>query len=76
HGWSQVGWVEVILGHSYIIWTRDNHYAKLRVVGFTRSYGVIFDWAYQVDPGNQELAPRPPHGENYLRVAMTQTKDR
>ena len=76
HGWSQVGWVEVILGHSYIIWTRDNHYAKLRVVGFTRSYGVIFDWAYQVDPGNPELAPRPPHAENYLRVAMTQTKDR
>ena len=75
YGWSQVGRVEVILGHSYIIWTRDNHFAKLRVTGFTFSYGVGFDWAYQVDPGNPELAPRPPHGENYLRVAATQAKD-
>lgn len=70
HGWSQLGWVEVIFGHSYIIWTRDNHFAKLRVTGFTRSYGVIFDWAYQVKWDEQELAPRPPHGENYLRVAV------
>ncbi len=74
-GWSRVGWVEVILGHSYIIWTRDNHFAKLRVTGFTFSYGVVFDWAYQEDWGNHELAPRPPHGENYLRVAAMQAKD-
>ncbi len=74
-GWSELGWVEVILGHSYIIWTRDNHFAKLKVTGFTRSYGIFFDWAYQVDPGNPELAPRPPHGENYLRVVAIQAKD-
>lgn len=69
-GWSALGWVEVILGHSYIIWTRDNHFAKLRVEGFIRSYGIVFDWAYQVDPGNPELAPRPPHKDGYLRVAV------
>lgn len=68
-GWSELGWVEVILGHSYIIWTRDNHFAKLRVSEFIKSYGISFDWAYQVDEGNPELAPRPPHAENYLRVA-------
>ncbi len=68
-GWSTLGWVEVILGHSYIIWTGDNHFAKLRVEGFTRSYGIIFDWAYQIDPGNQELISRPPHAENYLRIS-------
>lgn len=67
-GWSQLGWVEVIPGHSYIIWTRDNHFAKLRVNGFIRSYGIIFDWAYQVDPGNPELAPRPQHQYGYLRL--------
>jgi hypothetical protein len=74
-GWSELGWVEVIAGHSYIIWTRDNHFAKLRVEGFvrcydSRCYGIAFDWAYQVDPGNPELAPRPPHQEGYLKVAV------
>jgi hypothetical protein len=73
-GWSELGWVEVILGHSYIIWTRDNHFAKLRVEGFvrcydSRCYGIAFDWAYQVDEGNPELAPRPRHSDGYLRVA-------
>jgi hypothetical protein len=68
-GWSSIGWVEIILGHSYIIWTRDDHYAKLRVEGFTYSYGIVFDWAYQVDEGNQELAPRPKHAENFLKTA-------
>ncbi len=71
-GWSDVGWVEVIFGHSYIIWTRDDHYAKLRVAGFTFSYGIVFDWAYQVDEGNQELVPRPKHAENYLRKEAMQ----
>jgi hypothetical protein len=74
YGWSNVGWVEVISGHTYIIRTRDDHYAKLRVTGFTRSYGIFFDWAYQTDPGNPELTPRPPHAENYLRVAKEQTR--
>ena len=74
-GWSWVGWVEVILGHSYIIWTWDNHFAKLRVTGFNRSYGVIFEWAYQRDRGNPELAPRPDHAENYLRARVTGTND-
>ena len=53
-GWSSMGWVELILGHTYIVWTRTNHFAKFRVTGFGSS-SVVFDWAYQVDPGNQEL---------------------
>lgn len=69
-GWSNVGWVEVIEGHSYIIWTANDHYAKLRVNEIVDDIKIYFDWAYQVDGGNQELAPRPPHGENYLRVAV------
>jgi hypothetical protein len=72
-GWSNVGWVEVIVGHTYIIWTRDDHYAKLRVTGFTRSYGIFFDWAYQIDQGNQELAPRPQHAKDYLRIASRES---
>jgi len=53
-GWSQLGWVEVISGHTYIIWTHDNHFAKLRVVDWNSEY-LSFDWAYQVDEGNREL---------------------
>jgi hypothetical protein len=68
-GWSKVGWVEVIEGHSYIIWTADDHYAKLRVGEISGNTKIYFDWAYQIDGGNQELAPRPPRDQNYLRVA-------
>lgn len=55
-GWSQTGMVEVIQGHTYIMHTWDNHYAKFRVTAIG-SNSVMFDWAYQVDPGNPELVP-------------------
>ncbi len=71
-GWSNVGWVEVIKGHSYIVWTSNNHYAKLRVNEIASDTKISFDWAYQIDAGNQELTPRPPHTDNYLRVANRQ----
>ena len=74
-GWSEVGWTELIDGHSYIIWTRDGHFAKMRVTEFIRSYGVVFEWAYQTKWNEHELAPRPPHAENYLRARVTQTED-
>lgn len=53
-GWSGVGWSEVISGHTYVIWTGDDHYAKLRITDSGESY-VRFDWAWQSDPGNPEL---------------------
>ena len=53
-GWSPTGSVELIPGHCYIVWTRDNHYAKFRVSSLS-SAAVVFDWAYQTDPGNGEL---------------------
>jgi hypothetical protein len=63
-GWSPTGSVELIVGHSYIVWTRDDHYAKFRVTdiipgGTGVPKRVIFDWAYQVDPNNRELRNRP-----------------
>jgi hypothetical protein len=73
-GWSNVGWVEVITGHSYIVWTADDNYAKLRISEIVDNTRLTFDWAYQVDPGNQELAPRPSHSDNYLRVAAKESK--
>ena len=66
-GWSPTGSVELIAGHCYVVWTRDNNYAKFRVTQFViPSSGpprVEFDWAYQVATGNPELRARPARGE-------------
>jgi hypothetical protein len=77
-GWSFVGWVEVIVGHTYVIWTRDDHFAKMRVTAadYENNDNIVFDWAYQTasaDPGRMELA-RPEHDENYLKYEVD-TKD-
>jgi hypothetical protein len=53
-GWSPSGTVELIPGHCYVVWTRDDHYAKFRVTSLS-STAVVFDWAYQTDPANGEL---------------------
>jgi hypothetical protein len=75
-GWSNLRWVEAILNHSYIIWDRYyDHYAKLRITNFIRSYGILFDWAYQVDEGNPELAPMPPHSDSNLRTAVRKSEE-
>lgn len=60
-GWSELGYVEVIKGHTYIIWTWDNHFAKLRATYVDTLYYeyVDFEWAYQTDIGNPELKPVP-----------------
>ena len=42
------------LGHTYIIWTWDNHYAKIRVNAIS-SERIVFDWAYQLLEGEQQL---------------------
>src|SRR5690349_8918758 len=56
-GWSTDGVVEAIVGHSYIVLTRDGHYAKFEVK--SRGTGsMTMDWAYQIDPNNPELARR------------------
>lgn len=56
-GWSPTGSVELIVGHNYVVWTADNHFAKFRVTGLGGH--VVFDWAYQIATGNGELRARP-----------------
>jgi hypothetical protein len=56
-GWSPSGSVELIIGHNYVVWTADDHYAKFRVTSLGGH--VVFDWAYQIDRGNGELRARP-----------------
>ena len=67
-GWSPTGTVEVIPGHVYVVWTRDNHFAKVRARALEGD-SLIFDWAYQIDPGNPELGPRPSREPSPLSVS-------
>ena len=57
-GWSPSGTVEAVAGHAYVVWTRDNHFAKFRVTAVGSTH-ISLDWAYQIDPGNRELKARP-----------------
>jgi len=59
-GWSPTGTVELIPGHSYIVWTRTNNFAKFQVSeveGDLNEDFVVIDWAYQESKGNPELVP-------------------
>jgi hypothetical protein len=76
-GWAPGGEVPLIEGHSYIVWTWDNHFAKFRVASVTADR-VVIDWAYQLDEGNPELLrpgsaapPRPAlNGTRAHRVGL------
>lgn len=60
-GWSPTKSAEAIAGHTYVVWTWDNHYAKIRITNVTLS-SVTFDWAFQTAVGNPELKPAPDAG--------------
>lgn len=57
--------VEAIIGHTYAIFMPDGHYAKIRITdmevewqnGDVEEAWIIFDWAYQLQEDNPELAP-------------------
>src|SRR3989338_1142822 len=59
NGWSPSRSVEAIPGHTYEVWTWDDHYAKVQVTE-TSAIRVHFDWAYQTAPGNTELRVAKP----------------
>jgi len=68
-GWSPSGTVELIESHCYVVWTRDDHFAKFRVTGLQSPEPglparVVFDWAYQTATGNRELRARPARRES------------
>lgn len=68
-GWSPSRYSEAIEGHTYVIWTWDDHYAKVRVKNITANY-VEFDWAYQTSPGNPELKRVPLEGGRKLNKRL------
>lgn len=53
-GWSSTKDVIAKVGHTYVIWTWDNHFAKIRIENITNER-LVFDWAYQLVEGNKEL---------------------
>ncbi len=59
NGWSPSKYVELIEGHTYVVWTWDDHYAKFRVTSVS-SLRVVFSWAYQIATGNPELMVKRP----------------
>lgn len=66
NGWSPTKDVRLIVGHTYVVWTFDNHYAKFRVTVLSPTR-VVFDWAYQLQAGNPRLKPS---GQNNRRLQM------
>ena len=53
-GWSPTHDVVLVPGHTYVVWTWDDHYAKFRVTTLSPSRAV-FDWAYQLVKSNPML---------------------
>ena len=58
--------VEAIIGHTYAFLTPDGHYAKIRITDVyvdwvgndVQDAWVKFDWAYQLQTDNPDLAPK------------------
>ena len=69
-GWSNNGWAELILGHTYVVWDDDLFFAKLRVESFGAN-SVTFRWAFQLDPDNPELVKPKFEAEKPVKINYT-----
>ncbi len=47
-------YAQVVLGHTYVIWTWDNRFAKVRPKRVTGNR-IVFDWAFQTREGEPML---------------------
>jgi hypothetical protein len=61
-GWSTTHDVQLTVGHTYVVWTWDDHYAKFRVTSLS-SGRVVCDWAYQLQKSNPLLKRADAGGE-------------
>lgn len=66
-GWSSTKDVVARVGYTYIIWTWDNHFAKIRIRSITRDR-VVFDWAYQLVEGSRILKPVKKEGRKLTKT--------
>lgn len=67
YGWSTTKDAIAKVGYTYIIWTWDNHYAKIRVRSITRDR-IVFDWAFQLVEGSRILKPVKQEGRKLTRT--------
>ncbi len=51
---DNIKYTEAIAGHTYVIRTWDDHFAKVRIKQVAADR-IIFDWAYQLIPGERLL---------------------
>jgi hypothetical protein len=68
-GWSPTHDVQLTAGHTYVVWTWDDHYAKFRVSALSPGRAE-FDWAYQLQKSNPLLKRAVVGGVN-SRPAVT-----
>lgn len=71
-GWSPTKDARAIAGHTYVIWTWDNHFAKIRISSITNER-MIFDWAYQLVEGEIMLKPK---GDMTVRKSLNRNWNR
>ena len=69
-GWSTTKDAIAVVGHTYVIWTWKNHYAKIRISNITNDR-VVFDWAYQLVEGETQLKPSANGERKPLEKAWT-----
>ena len=69
-GWSPTKDVLLIAGHTYIVKTWDDHYAKIRVLALSPAK-MEFDWAYQLQEGNRYLKAGPTVGRGILELGSS-----
>jgi hypothetical protein len=75
NGWSNLDFMEIVDGHTYVIWTDDDHYAKMHVEQIASGY-VRFTWAYQTDLSNPELVvPRDDNPASLSAGSLNTSQD-
>jgi hypothetical protein len=70
-GWSPSKDVQLITGHTYVVWTWDDHYAKFRLRDLKPSRAIL-DWVYQLVEGNVFL--KEAHQKGVDRAPLTSQK--
>ncbi len=56
NGWSPTKDEIAKVGNTYVIWTWNNRFAKIRIKNITPDR-IVFDWAYQTVEGEPMLKP-------------------
>jgi hypothetical protein len=56
NGWGDDEYLRAFVGHTYVIWTPDDHFAKVRIKSMNGDK-IVFDWAFQLVRGEYQLKP-------------------